>query len=285
MPAIRGLVVAVSQTYAETLAVCLPRNMRHLVSCHVVTAPGDPCADVARSVPGVHVLETDAFTRPGSNGVVPKFNKGLAVEELLEHMGKHGWIWILDADILLPDSIPFERLHPNKIHGMPRRILDDPGRWHPGFDWKAAPKHVDGSPIGYSQLFHADAPALRDKRPWYDVSFPHAGGGDAAFLAHFGGGDRVMLRAECLHLGKCDVHWHGTSAEAIALQAKYVTENNWQRAMRNHSPEAAARAGELPGRVQVPGYPESTFKLPFEARAEARRKQRAISSPSSPPSA
>ena len=269
MPSIRGITISVSPPYAELLRVTLWANMRHLTSCLVVTEPGDPSIEVARSVPGVEVLETTAFRDYGA-----AFNKGWAMQQGFEHMGQHGWIWVWDSDVILPDSIPLDRLHPNKIHGMPRRILDDPKRWHPGFDWNQAKRQHDGAPIGYSQLFHADAPALRGKRPWYDVSFPHAGGGDAAFLAHFAGGDRVMLRCECLHLGKCDVNWHGTSDEAIALQAKYVTENNWQRAMRNHSPEAAARAGELPGRVQVPGYEPSSFKLPFEARAEARRKQR-----------
>lgn len=271
MPAIRGLTVAVGDWYARTLEICLPRNMRHLVSCHVITKPGDPCLEVARSVPGVHVVETDAFTRPGVNGEVPKFNKGLAVEEAgFDVMGRHGWIFILDADVLLADALPFERLDPRKIHGMRRRVLEDPNRWHPGFDWNLAKKHPDFAPIGFAQLFHADAPALAGKRPWYDVSFPHAGGGDAAFLDHFPSADRVMLRSECLHLGPVDSHWFGWDQESKDLMARYVTENNWARAMKNHDPGAASRAGKLPGRISVPGYPESTYELPFERRAKAR---------------
>lgn len=278
MPAIRGITISVGQWYADLLRITLPANMRHLTECLIVTEPGDPSIEVARSVPGARVFETAAFRDFGA-----RFNKGLAMEQGFDFMGKHGWIFIFDADIILPDSLPVDRLDPRKIHGMPRRILDDPKQWHPGFDWKLAKKNFDGSPIGYAQLFHTDAPALEGKRPWYDVSFPHAGGGDAYFLTHFAGGDRVMMRAECLHLGKVDVHWHGCDPEGIDLQAKYVTYNGWHRAIKNHTPESAARAGELPGRIQVPGYPPSTFELPFERRAAEKRAREARARPQRTP--
>jgi hypothetical protein len=263
VPAIRGITVSVG--YAEVLRVCLVRNMRHLVECLVVTSPDDEATKaVARAVPGVRVFETDAFTRHGA-----RFNKGLAMEEGFSALGRDGWILIWDADILFPDYLPLDRLRPNALHGATRRILDDPAKWHPGLNWSTCPVSSDGAaPIGFLQLFHADA--IRDKRPWYDVSFAHAGGGDAFFLTHWAPANKVILPVEVLHLGPNDVNWFGTDQEGRDLMARFVTENGWRKAMLKHDPAAAARAGPVIERVQVPGYPPSGFELPFVRRARAQ---------------
>lgn len=266
MPAIRGLTVAVGEWYASTLATCLPLNLRHLVECFVVTKPGDPCAEVARGWPGVHVLETDAFTRHGA-----RLNKGLAIEELLSAMGRHGWICIHDADILFPDSVPWHMLRPDCIHGAKRRILADPSRWSPEFQWRTCPLHPDGGPIGFFQCVHADAPALAGQSYWYDPTFAHCGGGDARFLSLFPPDKRVMLPLEVLHLGPVDTNWFGCTPEGRDMMARFVTENNWRRAMRHHDPAAAKRAPEPPHRVEVPGFAPSSYELPFVRRAKSAR--------------
>lgn len=264
-PAIRGLVVAVGDWYARTLEVCLVRNMRHLTSCLVVTAPGDPCALVARGVPGTNVLETDAFTRHGA-----RFNKGLAIEEALDAMGRLGWILIHDADVLLPDDLPTAGRRRNALHGARRRVLADPSRWHPGFPIGRARPHYDNGPIGFFQLFHADSIHLRDRRPWYDVSFAHAGGGDAYFLSLFPAPDRVMLPCQVLHLGPTDSHWFGADPASKDMMSRFVLDCGWRRAARDHDPEAAARSPEAPHRVAVPGYEPSGFELPFVRRARLK---------------
>lgn len=267
MPAIRGVTASVG--YGDVLAITLVRNMRHMTECVVITSPEDErTQEVARSVPGVRLSITDAFTRHGA-----RFNKGLAFEEAgFDVLGRHGWILIHDADVLLPDSVPWDQLRPGHLHGARRRVLADPGLWTPGLDWNACPKHPDGaSPIGFFQAFAAEDPALAGKRPWYDVSFAHAGGGDAYHMEHWHPTKRAMLPVEVLHLGVPDRQWFGTSDEAKDLMARYVTENEWRRAMRGLDPAAAQRAGELPGRVQVPGYEPSTYQLPFERRAQAKR--------------
>jgi hypothetical protein len=275
VPGIRGIVVSVGQWYAETLSVCLWKNMRHLAECLVVTAPGDPSIGVARAVPGVRVFETDAFTRPGADGVRPRFNKGLAIEEGFSYMGRHGWLLVHDADILFPDSLPLSMIRPGYLHGARRRILEDPSAWTPDLSWAGCPLVKDGSaPIGFFQLFDAGDSHLAGKRPWYDVSFGHAGGCDAYFMGHWPQGKRSMLPVEVLHLGPNDTNWMGTSQEDKDLMAKYVYRNKWQRAMQRHAPEAAERAGELPGRIQVPGYPPSDFNLPFERRAAEQDRGR-----------
>jgi hypothetical protein len=264
LPAIRGLTVAVGEWYARTLEVCLVRNMRHLVECWVVTAPGDPCAAVARAVPGVHVVETDAFTRHGA-----RFNKGLGMEEGLEAMGRRGWILIHDADILFPDSLGLPVLSTEKLYGAHRRLLKDVDQWRPDLDWNTCHPLRDGGPIGFWQLFHADAPSLAGRRPWYEVSFAHAGGCDDYFMRLFPADRRVVLPVQVLHLGPCDTNWFGADPEGRDMMARYVTENGWLRAMQQHAPEAAQRAAPPPRRVEVPGYEPTGYELPFERRARA----------------
>lgn len=269
MPVIRGLTVAVGEWYARTLAITLPRNLRHLTECWVVTAPGDPCGRVARSVPGARVVETDAFTRHGA-----RFNKGLGVEECLDAMGRRGQILIHDADILLPDGLALPPLDEHRLYGAQRRLLDDVEAWSECLDWDACPLLRDGGPIGFFQLFHADSEWLRGKRPWYEVTFAHAGGCDDFFMRHFPPAARTVLSLEVLHLGPVDRHWFGVDDEGKAMMARYVTENQWFRAMQGLDPTLAASAPEPPRRVQVPGYEPTGYELPFEHRARAFREWR-----------
>lgn len=264
MPALRGIVVSVGEWYARTLSICLVRNMRHMVECVVVTAPGDPSIEIARAIPGVRLHITDDFYKHGA-----KFNKGLSLQTGFDVLGRHGWILVHDADVIFPDVIPFERLRPDRLHGARRRILDDPGKWHPALDWATCPLSRDGnSPIGFFQLFHADDPHLQNKPWWYDVTFAHAGGADAAFLTHWPRSHHAILPFEVLHLGPNDRHWFGTDDESIAMMARFVTENGWARAAAKFSREQVERAAPIVERVDVPGYPKSDFILPFVRRAQ-----------------
>lgn len=264
MPAVRAITVAVGPVYARTLAICLPKNMRHFTEALIVTTPEDEAVKaVARSVPGVRVFETNAFYEYGA-----KFNKGYAIELSFDVLGREGWIAVVDADILLPDAVPFDLLQIGHLHGMFRRMLADPNRWHPDLNWQNCPRMRDGGPVGFFHCAHADDPAIKDRRPWYDVSFPHAGGGDARYMRLWPRSHWTMLQCDALHLGAPDRNWFGTSPESRDLMAKFVRRNGWRRAMRENTAEAAARAGELPGRIQVPGFEPSTFELPFVQRAQ-----------------
>ena len=169
----RGLVVCVG--FDDFLSVTLPGNMRFMASCLVITSPDDePTKAIARSVPGVEVFETTAFT--DHNAV---FNKGLAVHQALDYLGREGWLLIWDADTILPPTADFSSAEPGYLYGARRLVLDDATRWHPGFDWRLARPHRDDPAVGYFQLFHADSEPLRGQRVWYDVTFAHAGGCDA----------------------------------------------------------------------------------------------------------
>lgn len=273
MPSIRALTISVG--YATELAITLPRNMRHFTEILVVTSPKDEATQaVARSVPGVRLLITSVFTEPGSNGVVPRFNKGRAMNAGFDALGRDNWLCVLDADILLPDSLPLDRLKPTHLHGARRRILEDASAWTPDLDWSTCPIRQDGgAPIGYLQIFHADA--IRDKVLWYEPTFTHAGGGDAYFMSHWPRNRWASLPMECLHLGPCDRHWFGRDAEGIDMMAAYVHRNGWTQAAAKHDRSALDRVGEIAERVTIPGVEDTGYQLPFVRRAKDRAEQEA----------
>jgi len=189
-----------------------------------------------------------------------------------DFIGRHGFICIHDADILLPDSLPLDSLSPDHLHGARRRILADPAKWRPDLVWTTCPIHLDGGPIGFLQIANGEGQFLRDKKPWYDVSFTHGGGGDAYFMDLFPKSHQRVLPIDVLHLGLPDMNWFGCDQAGRDMMARFVHENGWHRAQRHHTRESAARAPEIVDRVQVPGYPVSEYELPFVKRAKAQRK-------------
>lgn len=266
MFSLRGITVCVN--YGPLLAITLERNMRHFQGgCLVITSPDD--FETQTTVLGTHGARlqiSDAMHRHGA-----RFNKGLAFEECWDVHGRDGWWCIWDADIILPDKIPFELMKPDVLYGARRRILEDPSRWRPNFVWATAPYHYDGGPIGFTQIFNGDGIHVKDKRPWYDVSFTHAGGCDAHFMDLFPNHSRQVLAMDVLHLGVPDMNWFGCDQAGRDMMARFVHENGWHRAAKKHSMESVRRAGEIVERVDVPGYPKSTYELPFVARTKKRQ--------------
>lgn len=204
MTPVKGICVSVG--YDDLLALTLLKNARHLTSIVVVTTREDARtqAIVAR-VPSARCFFTDAFTRHGA-----RFNKGAALEEGFDALGRDGWILIHDADILLPDSVPFNNLDPSKLYGAPRRMLDDPKQAVPA-SWRTLPLSKEVGFPGYFQLFHGSNPLLT--RPWYDVTYTHAGGGDGYFQSRFK--DKAQLPMEVLHYGPRDTNWFGRASERL----------------------------------------------------------------------
>lgn len=265
MTPIRGITISVN--YGPLLSITLPRNLRHLASCVVVTSPDDEHTQaVARSLPGVRPVVTDAATRHGAC-----FNKGLMFEEAWDAVGRDGWWLIWDADCLFHEEMDLSACQTGRLYGARRRILEDPSRWTPDLDWRACPYSRDGGPIGYFQLFHGDDPAIKDKRPWYDVSFAHAGGGDAYFMGHWTNDKRCVLPIDVLHLGPKDTHWFGTDPAAKKVMEAFIVRNGWHRSHPRVDLKAPEKVGEIVERVDVPGYEKSTFELPFVRRAQQMR--------------
>ncbi len=94
--------ILVSVDYADLLRITLPYNIHHFEEAWVVTSKSDPetakavMEMQARQLP-VSIFATDAFYDDGA-----VFNKWKALEQGLDAMGRHGWLVVMDADILWP---------------------------------------------------------------------------------------------------------------------------------------------------------------------------------------
>jgi hypothetical protein len=193
--------------YDDILALTLPRNARHLRECVVVTSHEDErTARVVRGVKGVRLYQTDAFTRKGAF-----FNKGWAIEEAFDILGRSGWILVWDADVMLPKVLKTGRLDTNVLYGAQRRqlpdgVVDVGGRWT---RWEVLPDHTG---TGYFQLFHAEAEALRS-RPWYPANSGHAGMADWEFAVKFD--VREWLPFHVLHIGRGAENWFGRATPRL----------------------------------------------------------------------
>jgi hypothetical protein len=258
---IRGVVVCVN--YCDLLKITLPRNMKHLDECVVVTSPEDiETQEFCAGIPNVRVFQTDAFTRFGA-----KFNKGLALEESFDFLGRHGWILIWDADTLFPDDmgehVKVSELNPHMMYGAPRVILKDPSQWTPDFDWNTARRTLDRCYPGFFQLFHADDPHIAEL-PWYDVTFNNAGGGDGYFDSRWPWAEKMKFPFVVLHLGERDANWFGRAtkradgkavpgaAERQKVMEEFLASKGWGRPWSGLPFE---------DHVQVPGVEPSPFKL------------------------
>lgn len=250
MPSLRGLTVSVG--YADLLAITLPRWARRLEECVIVTAPHDlDTQRVALASPNCRLHITDAFTRHGA-----VFNKGLALEEGFELLGRHGWILAFDADIVLPDApLPLEGIVPGNLYSAPRRILKDPKKWHSGYDWQRAKLHQEQGMPGYFHLFHADDPHIQEL-PYGDLTYSHAGGSDGFFQSRWEPERKIWLPTEVLHLGPVDCNWFGRASQLIdgtpgdskaaAMMSGFKAQKGWIR--------GRAPAERVQERVIVPGH-------------------------------
>jgi hypothetical protein len=223
-PSVRGVVCSVG--YDDLLAITLPRNMRHLTECLVVSSPDDARTQaVVESVPSCNLFTTDAATRNGA-----RFNKGAAMEEAFDALGRDGWILIWDADILLPDRVEWVGLEPTVLYGSRRRMLVDAKKWNPEMEWQGLPlSHEVGFP-GYFQLFCGNCLSVR---PWYATHSPHAAIGDAHFEGHFR--DKRHLPFEVLHLGPRDTNWFGRASERLDGLPSNLTEEEVVQLFQTHN--------------------------------------------------
>jgi len=180
----KSIVICVD--YADHLAKTIV-NARHFSETLIVTAPHDAAT---REYPNTYV--TDAFYRNGAH-----FNKGAAMEEAFNVIGRAGWICTWDADILLPDDLQLPELDPWTLYSAPRRMDDGAISREWGFP-------------GYFHIFNAIAHAP----PWYDVTFKHAGGGDGYFASRFA--KREYLPIEVRHFGPRDTNWCGRDNPVMA---------------------------------------------------------------------
>lgn len=218
---IRGITVSVG--YDDMLAITLKRNMRFMTECVVVTHPRDEkTKSVALSVSGVRVFETNAFYENNA-----KFNKGLALEQGFDFLGREGWILGWDADILFPEAMNFSEPKIGNLYSPPRYILADPKQFRWDMDWSRLPQRHDVEFAGYFQLFHADDSVLKS-RPWHGTDYTHCGGGDFVFQNKWLSPNKIRPKFHVLHLGPPDANWFGRASERIDGQAPHQAAENKQ---------------------------------------------------------
>src|ERR1700684_2367263 len=118
--------------YDDFLAVTLPVNQAHFDKIVVVTDMQDErTAAVASRFANVTLHRTDAFYAGGA-----AFNKGAALEEGFDILGRAGWICILDADILLPKIFDLPPLAGGWLYGARRRMLERAETFSRELDWR-----------------------------------------------------------------------------------------------------------------------------------------------------
>ncbi len=273
----RGIVICVG--FDDLLSITLPLNIRFMADCLVVTAPDDArtkavCAGIDR----VSVLETDAFTRHGA-----RFNKGLAMEEAFDHLSREGWLLVLDSDVLMPFYADLSRARPDCLNGCNRVFLDDPKAWTPDLDWRRMRPYPEPPGLGYFQLFRADAVRIKDKRPWYDTTFAHAGSCDAHFVELWEPRLLHRLPFTCLHIGPSATNWFGRTSprldgEPVAdqvthakMMARYLKWSEWGPSWEGL--KVPIDDQPLINRVHIDGQPPSAYEAPHIRQKGQRIKR------------
>jgi len=208
--------ITVCVGYDDYLRRTLPFNRQHFGRVLVVTSLEDKETELRAQSYGNDVCPyaTNAFYHEGA-----KFNKGRALEEGFDILGREGWIMVIDADVVLPEKLDpgprgWER---GCIYSPQRRLCLDAENFTPSLDWATLPygPEKDVFPFefaGYCQVFHASAAAWR---PWYGINCPTAQGCDSEFYYHWPEHKRVRPDFEVLHLGPLRENWAGRVSPRI----------------------------------------------------------------------
>lgn len=210
---LRAILVCVD--YSDLLAITLPYNRHHFSEIMVVTSFNDAATVNVALDNGASVYQTDVFYHYGA-----VFNKFAALEKALDCFGRHGWMCIMDADVLWPKFLPSltvaERggiLSIGNLYTPFRRMMLDVTQPVPQEPyWKTFPLHPQQVEwAGYTQIFHADDPHL-PPAPWHQTDWKHAGGADSFFQQLWPASCKLRPSFECLHLGPAGQNWCGRTS-------------------------------------------------------------------------
>jgi len=247
---VRGIVVCVD--YDDLLRITLPRNLRFLREVLVVTSPGDArTRDIVNATPGARLHVTDAFYRHGA-----QFNKGAAMEEGFDALGREGWIWVWDADILLPEDWTWPDADPSCLYGTRRHMLPIVEPHLLPHDWKQCFLQPDITINGYFQLFHAAAEHVAAVRPWYGLGWGHAAQSDIEFSALYPKDKQVWLPEPVRHLGPADQNWAGRVVPRLDSQPIPHSMQRWEYMLRFwHMRLTLKEVGDFE-RIKIPQEPK-----------------------------
>lgn len=208
---VRALTVCVG--YDDFLQLTLPRTIESVASLTVITSPADTLTQaLCQKYPDkVRMHITDVFYKNGAS-----FNKGAAIEETFGIMGRRGWFLVMDADILLPETMPDFARVPGRLYTPLRRIMSkvDGLMTTPDVDPATLPLRKEHGHFGYFQLFSA-ADAAVGELPWYETDWVHAGGCDSVFEKRWLPRNKLRPPFEVIHLGNPDENWYGRTRKRI----------------------------------------------------------------------
>lgn len=218
MTPLRAIIVCVD--YSDLLAVTLAYNRHHFAEVMIVTTPRDLSTVHVGLQNNARVHMTETFYQDGA-----VFNKFKALEEGLDEFGRHGWLCIMDADVLWPKEINWN-FYPEELPSLHnknvmwsaslytplRRMCEDLSMGVPQEPyWKSYPLHPQQVEwAGYTQIFHASSPFL-PSAPWHQTNWRHAGGADSFFQQLWPKHHKHRPPFECLHLGPAGRNWCGRS--------------------------------------------------------------------------
>jgi len=200
---IRAITVCVD--YHDYLRITMPINRFHFSEVMVVTSPTDLKTIEVAASNNCQVFTTDSFYANGA-----QFNKWLALEEGLDQFGRHGWLCIMDADIVWPTSASIDNLKSGYLYSPLRRMMKDFKRYLPPVkDWDSYILHSNVREwAGYSQIFDSEDEHL-PSTPWHETDWKHAGGADSFFQNLWPPNRKVRTDWEVLHLGEAGRNWCG----------------------------------------------------------------------------
>jgi len=219
-----GIIACVG--FGDLLEITLPNISKTFEKVIIITDFDDKeTYDISSNFKNIEIFKTNIFYERDAS-----FNRGAAYEEILDKIGRTGWICFLDADILLPDNIQFGDIEIGNIYA-PRRIivketkdLSNPSRW----GWP--PKDEGYEFPGYFQLFNGDDPVLTEL-PWYSKDYGHVGCSDTKFQARWTRDKHKRLNFNVLHLGADGENWFGRVTPRIdgkIIKNRDINKNKMQ---------------------------------------------------------
>lgn len=235
----RAVIVCVD--YSDYLAITLPINRHHFEDMLVITSLDDTATIRLANTNDCKVHATNSFY---DNAY---FNKYKALEQGLDIFGRHGWLCILDADIVWPHII--QPIPPDRFR-FPKEYIENPLNLTIGKLYvpqrHMCPSIEELGPVrdeefaGYSQIFHASDPVL-GKPPWHE-QWKHAGGGDSFFAKKWIAKNQVRPPFNVLHIGEPGINWCGRVTPYLdgtvhpkAEENKYAVQQMLQTRRKNHN--------------------------------------------------
>ena len=227
--------ITVCVGYDDFLAKTMPRNYAYFDRWVIVTDyKDDKTAEVVSRYHNAELLRTDAFYYFGA-----RFNKGLAIEIALDHLGRDGWILMLDADIVLPENADFSSVESGNLYGAKRRQVPRVAEWDGGYDWGRFNILPEGELAGCFHLVHGSDPLLQT-RPWYGVNWKHAGGYDSDLFHKYPADKRKFVPFHVLHLGEHGMNWHGRATPRLDGTGEDKSDEARMEMRRMHNQRATA---------------------------------------------